>query len=51
MRVVFIGASHWHLPLYLEPALAVPGVELVGMADPDAGKGPRAGRAFRLRGG
>jgi hypothetical protein len=28
MRVVFIGASHWHLPLYLEPALAQPGVKL-----------------------
>ena len=26
MRVAFIGASHWHLPLYLEPALALPGV-------------------------
>jgi predicted dehydrogenase len=36
MRVVFIGASHWHLPLYLEPALALPGVTLAGIADPDA---------------
>ena len=35
MRVVFVGASHWHLPLYLEPALALPGVTLAGVADPD----------------
>ena len=35
MRVAFIGASHWHLPLYLEPALALPGLTLAGMADPD----------------
>ena len=35
MRVVFIGASHWHLDLYLVPLLEVPGVTLVGVADPD----------------
>ena len=36
MRIVFIGASHWHLDLYLLPLLEVPGAELVGIADPDA---------------
>ena len=36
MRIAFIGASHWHLPLYLEPALQVPGVTIAGVADPDA---------------
>ena len=36
MRIAFIGASHWHLPLYLEPALAMPGVKIAGIADPDA---------------
>jgi len=36
MRIAFIGASHWHLPLYLEPALAIPGVAVVGVSDPDA---------------
>src|SRR5690242_6878113 len=36
MKVAFIGASHWHLPLYLEPALKVPGVTIAGVADPDA---------------
>ena len=36
MKLVFIGASHWHLPLYLDPALEIPGVEVVGVSDPDA---------------
>ncbi len=35
MRIAFIGASHWHLPLYLDPALALPGVEVVGISDPN----------------
>src|SRR6266581_5108245 len=35
MRLAFLGASHWHLPLYLEPALALPDVEVVGISDPD----------------
>jgi predicted dehydrogenase len=35
MRLAFIGASHWHLPLYLEPALTVPGVTVAGVSDPD----------------
>jgi predicted dehydrogenase len=36
MKLAFIGASHWHLPLYLEPALEIDGVEVVGVSDPDA---------------
>jgi predicted dehydrogenase len=35
MKLAFIGASHWHLPLYLEPALEVPGAQVVGISDPD----------------
>lgn len=35
MKVVFIGASHWHLDLYMVPFLDVPGVELVGISDPN----------------
>ena len=35
MKLAFIGSSHWHLPLYLEPALDVPGAKVVGMSDPD----------------
>lgn len=36
MKLAFIGASHWHLPLYLEPALQMPGVTIAGVSDPDA---------------
>jgi predicted dehydrogenase len=36
MKLVFIGASHWHLPLYLDPALNIDGVQVVGVSDPDA---------------
>ena len=34
MKVAFIGASHWHLDLYLAPFLEAPGVELAGISDP-----------------
>src|SRR5258708_15010734 len=37
MKLVFIGASHWHLSLYLDPALEVPGAQVVGISDPDPG--------------
>lgn len=36
MKLAFIGASHWHLPLYLDPALEIDGVAVVGVSDPDA---------------
>ena len=36
MKLAFIGASHWHLPLYLEPAREIDGVEIIGVSDPDA---------------
>jgi predicted dehydrogenase len=36
MKLAFIGASHWHLPLYLDPALEIDGVKVVGVSDPDA---------------
>jgi hypothetical protein len=32
VKLAFIGASHWHLPLYLERALAVPGARVVGIS-------------------
>jgi predicted dehydrogenase len=35
MKVAFIGASHWHLDLYLVPFLDAPGVELAGISDPN----------------
>ncbi|MEJ0071268.1 MAG: Gfo/Idh/MocA family oxidoreductase, partial [Pseudomonadota bacterium] len=34
MRVALIGVSHWHLPLYLDPVLALPEAEVVGVSDP-----------------
>jgi hypothetical protein len=37
MKLVFIGASDWHLSLYLDPALEVPGAQVVGISDPDPG--------------
>jgi predicted dehydrogenase len=46
MRVVFVGASHWHLPLYLEPVLALPGVTLAGLADPDPAKAAALGARY-----
>lgn len=46
MRVVYVGASHWHLPLYLDPMLALPGVTLAGMADPDAAKATALGERY-----
>lgn len=38
MRVVFVGVSHWHTSLYLEPALQTPGIEIVGVSDADPDK-------------
>ena len=34
-RVAFTGVSHWHIPLYLDPAIASPDMDVVGVADPD----------------
>ena len=36
MKLAFIGASHWHLPLYLNPALEIDGVRVVGVSRPGA---------------
>ncbi|HTC07184.1 MAG TPA: Gfo/Idh/MocA family oxidoreductase [Acetobacteraceae bacterium] len=33
MRIVLIGVSHWHVPFYLDPCLALPGVAVVGVSD------------------
>jgi len=43
MKVAFTGASHWHLPLYLDPLVALPGVTLAGMADPDPARAEALG--------
>jgi len=39
MRIVLVGVSHWHTPFYLDPALALPGIVVAGVSDPDL---PRA---------
>ena len=38
MKVAFIGASHWHLFLYMEPMRDMPDVEIVALSDPDPHK-------------
>jgi predicted dehydrogenase len=35
MRIVLIGVSHWHTPFYLDPALEMSDVTIVGVSDPD----------------
>ena len=35
MKIVLIGVSHWHTPFYLDPALELPDMQVVGVADPD----------------
>ncbi len=35
MRIVLIGVSHWHTPFYLDPALAMSDVSVIGVSDPD----------------
>jgi predicted dehydrogenase len=35
MRIVLIGVAHWHTPFYLDPALELPGVTVVGVSDPE----------------
>ena len=44
MRIVFIGVSHWHAPLYYGPAARLAGVEIVGVSDGDAVVAERVGR-------
>jgi predicted dehydrogenase len=39
MRIVLTGVSHWHTPFYLDPALSMPDVSVVGVSDPEL---PRA---------
>jgi predicted dehydrogenase len=35
MRIALIGVSHWHTPFYLDPLLAMPGMTVIGVSDPD----------------
>lgn len=47
MRVAIIGAGHWHLRIYLDNLLKIPGVAVVGISDPDATVASQAGTAAR----
>lgn len=35
VRIAFVGVSHWHLPLYLDPVLQIDGAVPVAVSDPD----------------
>jgi predicted dehydrogenase len=50
MRIAFIGASHWHLPLFLEPVLDVPGARVVGVSDPGPAAVERLSRQLACEG-
>ncbi len=38
MRIALVGVSHWHTPFYIDPLLAMPGVSVIGVADPELGR-------------
>jgi predicted dehydrogenase len=38
MRIVLIGASHWHTPFYAGPILEMTGAAIVGVSDPDVAR-------------
>lgn len=46
LRVVVIGASHWHLDLFLPTLLEQPDVRLVGVADGDTTVAERLGKTL-----
>ena len=50
MKVAFIGASHWHLPLYLDPLRELPGTQVAGVADPDPAVAQALAGALGCRG-
>ena len=35
LRLAFIGISHWHAPMYYEPASRSAGAEIVAITDTD----------------
>ena len=46
MRIVLIGVSHWHTHFYLDPAIDMKDVEIVGVSDPDVTRAaPAAAKA------
>src|SRR5688572_14075830 len=45
MKVALLEASHWHVPLYLDP-LRAPGIEVVAVSDAEHVKGPEVAARF-----
>jgi predicted dehydrogenase len=44
MRIAFIGVSHWHAPMYYQPAARLAGIHVVAVSDPNALIAERVGR-------
>jgi predicted dehydrogenase len=49
MRIAFIGVSHWHAPLYFNPAARLSGVRIVAVSDPDPAIATRTGRGLEAK--
>ena len=48
MKVALLEASHWHVPLYLDP-LETPGIEVVAVSDAEHVKGQAIAERFGSR--
>src|SRR5438045_1958894 len=48
MKVALLEASHWHVPLYLDP-LETPGIEVVAVSDAELVKGQASAERFGSR--
>src|SRR6266536_1735716 len=48
MKVALLEASHWHVPLYLDP-LEAPGIEVVAVSDAEQVKGDSVAARFGSR--
>ena len=49
MRIAFLGVSHWHAPMYYQPAARLAGVQIVAVSDPDLAIAERVGRDLEAR--
>jgi len=49
MRIAFIGVSHWHAPIYYQPAARLAGVHIVAVSDPNALVAERMARELEAK--
>jgi len=49
MRIAIIGVSHWHAPLYYQPAARLAGVHIVAVSDPDPSLATAVGRELEAK--